>query len=182
MPSSVTLNSSFLVASILLNKIANYVEICQRQLAIFQNNFKPCHKSTSSTGKSLSALGLKVQNLVSSGPLLGGDLEIGAMIASKKVAAVFFFTDPLSSHPHEADIASLNRICCVHDVMFANNPSSAQSLVFSLEYSAFCSSRPAGTVDVVDSDIVQRYQCGQQKVIAKVVENSTNMPSRIKHQ
>ena len=131
--------------------------------------------TTSSTGKSLSVLGLRVNTLVSSGPL-GGDLEIGAMIASKKVAAVFFFTDPLSSHPHAADITSLNRICCVHDVMFVNNPSSAQSLVFSLEYSAFCSSRLAGTVDVVDSDIVQRYRCGQQKVIAKVVENSTNMP------
>ena len=127
--------------------------------------------TTSSTGKSLSALGLKVQNLVSSGPL-GGDLEIGAMIASKTVAAVFFFTDPLSNHPHESDIMSLNRICCVHDIMFANNPSSAQSLVFALEYSLFCSSRLDGTANVEDSEIVQRYQCGQQKVIANVVKNN----------
>ena len=110
------------------------------------------------------------------------------MIATGNVAAVFFFTDPLSSHPHQSDVVSLNRICCVHDIMFANNPSSAQSLVFALQFSEFGYSRL-----VVDNDddhhdengvrnkktrrpsiIVQKYERDQQKLIAEVVSENEN--------
>ena len=92
------------------------------------------------------------------------------MIARGEVAAVFFFTDPLSSHPHEADIIALNRICCVHDTMFANNPSTAQALIFALEYSAYGFSRLTGENPDYkkDSKIVEDYKANQQKVIANV--------------
>lgn len=126
--------------------------------------------TTGSTGRSLTALGLHVDTLVSSGPL-GGDQEIGGMISQGKVAAVFFFTDPLSSHPHEADIQALNRICCVHDTMFANNPSTASSLIFALEYSAFGFSRLIGKnpdYQKKDSKIVENYKTNQQAVIKAV--------------
>ena len=110
-----------------------------------------------------------VDTLVSSGPL-GGDQEIGAMIAKREVAAMFFFVDPLSSHPHQADIAALNRLCCVHDIMFANNPSSAKELIFSLEYSVFGFSRLMGNDpnQKKDSKIVENYKTTQKKVIANV--------------
>jgi len=125
--------------------------------------------TTGSTGRSLKALGLEVDRLVSSGPL-GGDQEIGGMITKGEVAAVFFFTDPLDSHPHQADIIALNRICCVHDTMFANNPSTAQALIYALEYSAFGFATLTGDNpnQNMDSDIVVNYKERQKKVIAAV--------------
>mmetsp|Transcript_8143 Transcript_8143/g.9392 ORF Transcript_8143/g.9392 Transcript_8143/m.9392 type:complete len:310 (-) Transcript_8143:314-1243(-) len=135
--------------------------------------------TTGSTGRALNGLGLTVDTLVSSGPL-GGDQEIGGMIARGEVAAVFFFTDPLSAHPHEPDIQALNRICCVHDTMFANNPSTAQALIYSLEYSAFGFSRLTGHNPVYqkqDSKIVLDYKKQQQKVINKVSRASSSSES-----
>jgi len=125
--------------------------------------------TTGSTGRALSSLGLDVEHLVSSGPL-GGDQEIGGLISEGKVCAVFFFTDPLSAHPHSPDIAALNRICCVHDCMFANNPSSAELLVFSLEHSAFGYSRLTGLNPTIgeETDVVGKYKEGQAKVIQAV--------------
>lgn len=126
--------------------------------------------TTGSTGRALTALGLEVDTLVSSGPL-GGDQEIGGLISQGEVAAVFFFIDPLSAHPHQADIVALNRICCVHDTMFANNPSTAQALVYALEYSAFGFSRLTGINPNYlkkDSNIVEEYKKNQQKVISNV--------------
>ena len=58
------------------------------------------------------------------------------MVARGEIAALFVFVNPLSSHPHDADIEALSRICNVQDTMFANNPSTAQSIVLALEYSA----------------------------------------------
>ena len=120
--------------------------------------------------------------------VLGGDLEIGAMIATGQIAAVIFFTDPLSNHPHESDIVSLNRICCVHDVMFANNPSSAKSLLFALQFSEFGYSRLINCNEDSrddenddnddtrkvkssrrDSIIVQKYKRNQRELISKIV-------------
>jgi len=125
--------------------------------------------TTGSTGRALKSLGLEVAHLVASGPL-GGDQEIGGLIAQGKVCAVFFFVDPLSAHPHAPDIEALNRICCVQDVMFANNPSTAQALVYSLEnssfgYSCLCGVNPEYQLD---STIVMKYKENQQKVIANV--------------
>ena len=93
------------------------------------------------------------------------------MIAQGKVAAVFFFTDPLSAHPHAADINALNRICCVHDTMFANNPSTASALIYALEYSAYGFARLIGEnpdYQKKDSEIVDKYKSNQKKVIASV--------------
>ncbi len=111
--------------------------------------------------------------------LPGGDQEIGGMIARGQVAAVFFFTDPLSSHPHEADIIALNRICCVHDTMFANNPSTAQALIYALEYSAVGFSRLMGENpnQKKDSKIVEDYKTNQQKVISNVQGGATSKPT-----
>jgi methylglyoxal synthase len=127
--------------------------------------------TTGSTGRALTSLGLVVQHLVASGPL-GGDQEIGALITQGKVAAVFFFTDPLSSHPHAPDIEALNRICCVHDCMFANNPSTAKTLVYSLQHCPFAMSRLLGCNPEMhmDSSVVLAYKEGQQKVIDAVAE------------
>jgi len=76
------------------------------------------------------ATGLQVQG-VCSGPL-GGDLQIGALVAEGKVQLVVFLRDPLTAQPHEPDIAALMRVCDVHDVPLATNLSSAEALVNAL--------------------------------------------------
>ncbi|MBI1257268.1 MAG: methylglyoxal synthase [Chloroflexi bacterium] len=72
-------------------------------------------------------VGLTVERMLS-GPL-GGDAQIAAQVAEGKVAAVFFFIDPLGKHPHDPDINTLLRICNVHDVPLATNPATAAYII-----------------------------------------------------
>jgi methylglyoxal synthase len=84
--------------------------------------------ATSTTGGLLvDTLGLTVQRCLS-GPL-GGDLQIGAMVAEGTVAAVIFLRDPLTAHPHEPDILALMKVCDVHNVPLATNVASAELLL-----------------------------------------------------
>ena len=70
---------------------------------------------------------LQVERMLS-GPL-GGDAQIAARVAEKKVAAGFFFIDPLDKHPHDPDINTLLRICNVHDVPLATNAATAAYII-----------------------------------------------------
>lgn len=63
-----------------------------------------------------------------SGPL-GGDQQIGAMIAAKDLDMVIFFRDPLTSQPHEPDISALLRLCDVYKIPVATNISTANLIV-----------------------------------------------------
>ena len=55
-----------------------------------------------------------------SGPI-GGDMQIGAQIASEQVSMVVFLRDPLTAQPHEPDITALLRVCDVHNIPVATN-------------------------------------------------------------
>ena len=66
-----------------------------------------------------------------SGPL-GGDQEMGALVANHKMDLVFFFRDPLTSQPHEPDISALMRLCDVYKVPLATNSATARLMVHSL--------------------------------------------------
>ena len=88
--------------------------------------------ATGTTGKILAEkTGLTIER-VQSGPL-GGDLQVGALIADHKVAAVLFFRDPLTAQPHEPDVAALLRICDVHQVPLATNLATAEAIMDWLE-------------------------------------------------
>lgn len=63
-----------------------------------------------------------------SGPL-GGDQEIGAMIAQDKMDMVIFFRDPLTAQPHEPDVTALIRLSDVYQVPLATNMGTAEVLV-----------------------------------------------------
>ena len=83
--------------------------------------------ATGTTGTHAEKAGLKVKKMLS-GPI-GGDAQIAAMAAEKKIDAVVFFRDPLDKHPHEPDVQMLLRICDVHNIPLATNPATA-SLIF----------------------------------------------------
>jgi len=78
-------------------------------------------------GVKAEEVGFKVTRMLS-GPL-GGDAQIAARVAEGKTQMVFFFKDPLSSHPHEADINMLIRVCDVHNAPLATNEATAQLLL-----------------------------------------------------
>lgn len=59
----------------------------------------------------------------------GGDMMVGAAVATDECDAVIFLRDPLTAQPHEPDIMALLRVCDVHDVPFATNLASADAIV-----------------------------------------------------
>ena len=78
-----------------------------------------------------SEVGLTVERLLS-GPQ-GGDLQIGARLATGGVDVVIFLRDPMTAQPHEPDINALVRACDVHDVPCATNMASARLVLRQLE-------------------------------------------------
>ncbi len=84
--------------------------------------------ATRSTGQLVrEGTGLPI-TLVNSGPM-GGDQQIGGMVASGTVKAVIFLRDPLMAQPHEPDIAALMRVCDVHNVPLATNMATAEAVL-----------------------------------------------------
>ncbi|NHT74753.1 methylglyoxal synthase [Rhizobiaceae bacterium CRRU44] len=71
--------------------------------------------------------GLDVTRL-KSGPL-GGDQQIGALIATGDVDLLIFFIDPLTALPHDVDVKALTRLATVYDIPMALNRATAERLV-----------------------------------------------------
>lgn len=63
-----------------------------------------------------------------SGPL-GGDQQIGALIAEGQLRGLIFFIDPLSPMPHDVDVKALLRLAVVYDMPMALNQSTAEILL-----------------------------------------------------
>lgn len=84
--------------------------------------------ATGTTGSRIAeATGLEVL-LLKSGPL-GGDAQLGAMIAEERLDACIFFIDPLSSLPHDVDVKALTRLATLYNVDFACNRSTADAVL-----------------------------------------------------
>lgn len=85
--------------------------------------------ATGTTGGIVGAAcpSLKIKRL-KSGPL-GGDQQIGALIAEKKVEALIFFVDPMTALPHDVDVKALIRLSILYDIPFACNEATASLLI-----------------------------------------------------
>lgn len=71
----------------------------------------------------------KVTTLLS-GPL-GGDSQIGAMIAEGKIDVLIFFCDNLITQGHQQDVGALSRLASLYNIPFATNRTTADMLVTS---------------------------------------------------
>ena len=61
----------------------------------------------------------------------GGDMEIGAMIANKKLGYLIFFWDPLESLPHDVDVKALLRMAVLYNIPTACNRATADLIISS---------------------------------------------------
>ena len=71
-----------------------------------------------------------------SGPL-GGDQQIGAMLAGGELDLIIFLRDPLTTQPHEPDVSALLRLCDVQRIPLATNATSAVIMLQSLKNKTF---------------------------------------------
>jgi methylglyoxal synthase len=81
-------------------------------------------------GRIIAGTGLEVTRL-KSGPL-GGDAQLGAMIAEGRLDVLIFFQDPLTAMPHDVDIKSLTRLATLYDILFAPNRRTADAVLAAL--------------------------------------------------
>ena len=75
------------------------------------------------------ALPLSVTPLLS-GPL-GGDQQIGAMIAEGQIDVLIFFCDNLITQGHQQDVGALSRLASLYNIVFATNRTTADMIVTS---------------------------------------------------
>ncbi|MBW4085366.1 methylglyoxal synthase [Paenibacillus sp. S150] len=92
--------------------------------------------STGTTGQRImEATKLSIHRYMS-GPL-GGDQQIGSMVATDELDLIIFLRDPLMAQPHEPDITALLRLCDVYGIPVATNIATAEILVKAIDRGDF---------------------------------------------
>ncbi|MBY0010177.1 methylglyoxal synthase [Paenibacillus typhae] len=92
--------------------------------------------STGTTGQRImEATKLKINRFMS-GPL-GGDQQIGSLVAQDELDLIIFLRDPLMAQPHEPDITALLRLCDVYGIPVATNIATAEILVKAIDRGDF---------------------------------------------
>lgn len=86
-----------------------------------------------------------------SGPL-GGDQQIGALVAQNEMDLIIFLRDPLMAQPHEPDIIALLRLCDVQGIPVATNVATGELLVRALQRG-----------DFAWRELVHKYKPGEEQ-------------------
>lgn len=98
--------------------------------------------ATGTTGKLIAAIELPTDETTAdgathlevirllSGPL-GGDQQIGAMIAEGKIDCLIFFCDNLITQGHQQDVGALSRLASLYNIAFATNRTTADMILTS---------------------------------------------------
>ena len=98
--------------------------------------------ATGTTGKRIEEKIDRPVKKLMSGPM-GGDQQIGAMIANGEIDMMFFFWDPMEAQPHDPDIKALLRLAVTWNIPFACDRATADFLLTSpLMHEAYSCSIP----------------------------------------
>ncbi|TVP85769.1 MAG: methylglyoxal synthase [Acholeplasmataceae bacterium] len=101
------------------------VAFIKRHEAVFARHTLYATGTTGSLLMQETALKIKLKK---SGPL-GGDQEIGSMVANGHIDMIIFFRDPLTAQPHEPDVSALLRLSDVYKVPLATHEQTAELFV-----------------------------------------------------
>lgn len=92
--------------------------------------------STGTTGQRIMEVTKLDIHRFMSGPL-GGDQQIGSLVAQDELDLIIFLRDPLMAQPHEPDITALLRLCDVYGIPVATNIATAEILVKAIDRGDF---------------------------------------------
>ncbi|MBB5753889.1 methylglyoxal synthase [Prosthecomicrobium pneumaticum] len=107
-------------------KKAEMVTFCREHAATLERF--PLYATGTTGGMILEVLPQLALTRLKSGPL-GGDQQIGGLIADGRIDALIFFVDPLTPMPHDVDVKALTRLALVYDIPMALNRRTAELLL-----------------------------------------------------